>query len=242
MRYMRGIAALALAGWALACSDSPTGPHDHELIVDLAITSAENHLVTLEEVTFTVTVTNEHGDYVTDFTQIQVEYEREDNPGTWRPIELAPQGSAYVGTNDFGSSGEYHFRVAGMRGSETTLTVLYTLPDHVMIERAHETIGPYSVAFESFPGHIHSGESVTLRYWVTDAAAGTPVTGLAATITCGQPDGSSEQHAITDNNDGVYEAMHLFVDGGDGHTMLGFTPPGGLLMEAEFHLHVAHAH
>ncbi len=241
MRYMRGIAALVLAGWALACSDS-TAPHDHELTVNLVIASADDHLVTLDELTFTVSVTDEDGDAVTDFTTLQVEYELEDIPGTWNPIELALQGLAYIGTYDFGTSGEYHFRVAGMRGSDTALEVLYTLPEHVEIERAHNTVGDYHVEFESYPGHVHSGESTTFRFWVTDATAGTSVTGLTVAITCGDPDGTTEQHSVTDNGDGMYEAAHMFMDGGDGHVEFGFTDPANQSWQTEFHLHVAHGH
>jgi hypothetical protein len=241
MKYMRGVAALALAGWALACSDS-TAPHDHELTVNLVISSAEGHLVTLDEVTFTVSVTDGDGHAVTDFTTLQVEFELEDVAGVWNPIELAPQGSAYVGTYDFGTSGEYHFRVSGMRDSDTSLEVLYALPEHVEIERAHNTVGDYRVEFESYPGHIHAGESATLRFWVTDATAGTPVTGLTAAITCGNPDGTTEEHSVTDNGDGMYESAHMFMDGGEGHAELEFTDPASMQWQTEFHLHIAHEH
>ena len=82
MRHSRKLSAFAAAVWVLGCSDSPTAPHDHELIVDFAIST--EHIHTLDAVTFTVTVTDEHGDFVTDFTSLGVEYELEGS-ATWRP-------------------------------------------------------------------------------------------------------------------------------------------------------------
>jgi hypothetical protein len=231
MKYARGAWVVALAVGALACSDNPAEPDhtDHELIVSL--TMSTDHLETLEDITFTVAVTDDHGDAVTDFTTIQVEYEQEAEAGTWRSIELTLQGS-----------GDYHFRVSGMRGSETELSVLHQLADHFEIERAHTTLGDYKVEFETFPGHIHSGEAIAARFWIMNKDTGAAVTGLAVTIGCGNPDATTEDHAVTDSGDGVYEAMHTFTDGGDGHMAIQFTDPASMDWEAEFHLHIAHAH
>jgi hypothetical protein len=212
--------ALLLAAFALACSDSAVEPHEHELLVNLTL--SDDHLSTLEVITFTVTVTNDHGDPITDFSALEVEYELE-GTGTWRGIDMTLQGTAYVGTREFTTSGDYHFRVSGMRGTATTMEVLYEDPGHHEIERAHVTLGAYKVEFESFPGHIHENETATLRFWITDQASGQAVTGLTVTIECGNPDGSTESHPVTDNSDGVYDADHLFAEAGDAHAGLSFT-------------------
>lgn len=236
--------ALALAVWALGCSDSPTEAHDHELIVDFAMST--EHVHTLEEITFTVTVTDDHGDYVTDFTTIQVERELE-GTATWRSIELVLQGTAYVGTYTFTSSGDYHFRVVGMRPSDTEAQVLYESPEHVEVVRAHEVVGSSRVEFESFPGHIHAGSDVVVRFWIMESernAAGErpPITGLNVVIECGNPDLTSEMHTVTDNGDGIYEATHNFAEGGEGHIEIRFTDTAGVEQEVDFHVHIVAAH
>lgn len=236
--------ALAMAVWALACSDNPTAPHDHELIVNLEMST--DHFHTLAEITFTVTVTDDHGDYVTDFTTIQVERELE-GTATWRPIELALIGTAYVGTYTFTTSGDYHFRVAGMRGSDTEAQVIYEYPEHVEVVRAHEVVGSSRVEFESFPGHIHEGQDVVVRFWIMESeqnAAGErpAITGLDVVIECGNPDMTSEMHTVTDTGDGIYEATHLFDGNGEGHMEVRFTDTAGVEQEVDFHVHIVAAH
>ena len=244
MMNNRGFPALAMAVWVLACSDSPTAPHDHELIVDFAMST--DHVHTLDEITFTVTVTDDHGDLVTDFTTIQVERELE-GTATWRAIELTLQGTAYVGTYTFTTSGDYHFRVAGMRGSDTEDQVLYESPEHVEVVRTHEVVGSSRVEFESFPGHIHEGEEVVVRFWILESernAAGErpAITGLSVVIECGNPDMTSELHTVTDSGDGIYEATHLFPEGGEAHMEIRFTDAAGVEQEADFHVHIVDAH
>ncbi len=244
MRHMRFAPAITLAVWTLACSESPTQPvHEHELHVTLAMS---DHISTLDPVAFTVTVTDEHdGSAITDFSSIQVEYELE-GTGTWRAVELTKSQASYVGTYTFVTSGDYHFRVTGMRGSETQTRTIYELPAHVEVERAHETVGTnYRVEFETFPGHIHEGEAATVRFWIMegDGAGGfNPAAGWSAAIECGNPDGTGEAHAVTGTNDGVYEVMHTFEGGGEAHMELRFTDAANVEWETDFHLHVAHGH
>jgi hypothetical protein len=240
MKHRHLVTTLALAAFTLACSDSAVEPpHEHELLVNLTL--ADDHLSILEDITFTVTVTNDHGDPITDFGALEVEYELE-GTGTWRGIDMTLQGTSYVGTHEFGTSGEYHFRVSGMRGTATTMEVLYEDPGHFDVERAHVTLGDYKVEFESFPGHIHESETATLRFWITDEAGGQAITGMTVAIECGNPDGTTESHPVTDNSDGVYDTDHLFAEAGDAHAALSFTDAGNVLRETEFHLHIAHGH
>ncbi len=69
-----------------------------------------------------------------------------------------------------------------------------------------------------------------------------PITGLSAVIEVGNPDMTSEIHTVTDNSDGIYEATHLFEEGGEAHIEIRFTDSAGAEQEADFHVHVAHAH
>lgn len=228
----------------VACDDPlPTESEDghadttDELQVDLTV--SPDHVHILSEVTFTADVTDHHDEPVTDFESIHVEYS-EASSGSWSQIELALDEPSYVGSHTFTESGDYDIRVTGMRAEDPSPVVMYEMPDALEAGRAHADAGGYGVEFEAFPGHIHDGDTGTLRFWVTETD-GDPVTGLTATIQVTEANASVADLAATETSDGVYEADHTFGSAGEAGVALQFTGTGGVA-EAEFAIHIAEAH
>lgn len=242
------VAALAAAGLLAACEGNPAAPpdeHDDELTVELEIEPGHVHILQ-SEVQFTVRVTDHHGEAVTDFELIQVE-RLAAGSDTWRPIELAVVGNAYVGTYVFNSSGEYQLRVMGQRPGEAEMHLLYQHAEPMHAARAHAEGGGYRVEFETFPGHIHEGDDVTLRFWIMEperdeAGNRPPIASVVGEVHVVSSDGSEFEHALLDMGDGVYECDHTFEVPDEAHVRLHFTGADGQPAEVEFHLHVAHAH
>jgi len=229
------------------CKDSPVEVHEDEGPLTAELTLSTDHIHTLSEITFTVKVTDHHGDVVTDLETIEVQ--RKAHGATeWRGTELTLSGSNYTGNYTFNSSGEYDIRVAGMRHGGTEMEVMYEMAEHLEVVRAHETVGNYRIEFENFPGHLHEGETATVKFWVfeaeKDASGNRPaVTGLNVDIHCGNPDGTEEEHVgVTEESNGVYIADHTFIGAGEAHMGMHFTAPDNSNIEADFHLHVAHGH
>ncbi len=235
-----GTAAL-LAG---ACSDNPAGldehddGHDDQLIVTLTL--SEDHLHTLNAITFEVSVVDGHGDVVTDFESLEVEYLREDGGNTWRGIDMVLHTNHFEGEHTFGSSGEYHLRVSALRHGETVPEVIYEAPDHYEVARAHFEVGHVRIEFESFPGHMHEGEEATLRFWVLEEGA--PIVGLDSEIQCEESGGAVENHPGTEIEPGVYEAVHTFGEAGEFHAGIEFLDHHGETVSGDFHMHISHGH
>lgn len=248
IRYYISALLLPLLLSLPACSDDPlpTGSgHDDEdatedLNVDLSV--SPDHVHILSEVTFTATVTDHHGEAVTDFDSLRVEW-LATGETSWSSEDLSLQNDSYVGTHTFASSGDYEVRVVGKRPHDASAVTMYEMPDHLHAARAHHAdAGGYTVEFEAFPGHVHEGQAATLRFWVTDADA--PVTGLSPEIHVTEEGGSEMSHSAseTESGSGVYEAAHTFGSAGDATVGLHFTGSGGSSAEAEFTMEVAHAH
>lgn len=232
----------------VACDDPlPTGADDHgdateDLQVDLTL--SPDHVHIYSDVTLTAAVSDHHGDPVTDFDEIFVEY-REAAATEWNQIELTQDGSVYTATHSFTSSGDYDIRVTGQRPDDSAPVVMHEMADHLHAARAHTEAGGYSVEFEAFPGHIHAGDTGTLRFWVVDESGGSdqPVTGLTPDIHVTESDGSETTHAASAGSDeGSYEADHAFQNAEDASVALHFTGSGGGDAEAAFTIHISHAH
>lgn len=241
-----GLLLLPLA--LLACDDPlPTGADDHadateDLRVDLTLTPDHVHIYS--DVTFTAAVTDHHGDSVTNFDQIFVEY-REATATEWNQIELTQDGSVYTATQSFASSGDYDVRVTGQRPNDAAPVVMHEMTDHLHAARAHAEAGGYSVEFEAFPAHIHGGDAGTMRFWVVDESGSSeqPVTGLSPEIHVTESDGTETIHAASAGSEqGSYEADHTFQNAEDATVALHFTGSGGGDAEAAFTIHIAHAH
>lgn len=216
-----------------------------EFSVQLDITPHHVHILQTE-VTFTVTITDHHGQQVTDFETLQVERLLEGTE-TWRGTDLTLKGEVYTGTYTFTTSGDYHLRVAGTKHGQAEPVVLYEHPQHLHVVSAHTEAGGYRVEFESFPGHIHEGDTSTMRFWVMEvekdeAGNRSPITGLASEIRCTEASGAEQEYETVESEGGVYEADHTFTEVGEAHIALHFTGADGQPAEAEFHLHVVHAH
>lgn len=234
----------------LACDDPlPTGVDDHgDATEDLtvSITLSPDHVHIYSEVTLTVQATDHHGEPVTDFDLIQVEY-KEASETEWSQIELTQDGAAYTAVHAFGSSGDYDVRVTGQRPQDSAPVVMHEMADHLHASRAHAEAGGYSVEFETFPGHIHEGDPGTLRFWIIDESAGgeDPVTSLSPEIHVTESGEAEETRAATETDpgtSGVYEADHPFSAAGEATVAIHFTGSGGGQAEASFTFEVSHAH
>lgn len=242
---MAGVLLLSMA--LAACDDPlPTGADDQgdataDLQVDL--TRTPDHVHIYSEVAFDVAVTDHHGDPVTNFDQIHVEY-REAGAMEWSQIELSPDGDTFTGTHAFSSSGDYDVRVTGQRPEDTEPVVMHQMADPLHAGRAHAEAGGYSVEFEAFPAHIHAGDTGTMRFWVIDGSGGSddPVTALSPEIHVTESNASESTHAATETDPGVYQADHAFQNAGDAMVALHFTVSDGGSAEAAFTIHVASAH
>lgn len=244
---------LALAACAenpVAVDQTPADDDEHghatsELNVELSVTPDHIHILQ-SEATFTVKVTDHDGNAVTDFDSLRVERKAHDSD-TWRAIELAVDGDVFTGTYTFASSGEYEVRVAGMRHGDAAMTVMHQMAEHLHAARAHGELAENRVEFESFPGHIHQGETGAMRFWVMEAEKNadgvrSPITGLTdLKIHCIESDGSEELHAVNEIEPGVYEAEHAFDEAGEFHAGIHMTHENET-HEAAFELHIAHGH
>lgn len=244
------ITALMASVVAAGCVANPTAPaEEHEdatadLTVNLVLSSSHVHI--LSELTYTVTVTDDHGNVVTDFDTLRVERKAADSD-TWRGTDLELQGTSYVGTYTFTSSGDYQIRVAGRRSHDAAMVQMYMMPEMLHAARAHVEAGGYRIEFETFPGHIHQHDTATVAFWVMEQdqdASGNraPITGLSPEIHCLEADGSEETHGAMEMTAGVYEAEHTFAHVGDFVAALHFTALDGSTAEAAFKTHVAGGH
>lgn len=233
-----------------SCEGNPVAPvDDHEdLTADLnvEVVLSASHVHTLSELTFTVTVTDHHGNYVTDFDTLRME-RREEGADTWRATNLTLQGTSYVGSYTFMSSGQYHLRVAGRRGHDAAMVDMHAMSEMLKVARAHVEAGGYRIEFESFPGHLHEHDVGTMTFWVMEAQADAggnrpAVTGLSPDIHCLEADGTEEEHAAAESTAGTYQADHTFLSSGVFVAALHFTGADGAPAEASFTFSVAHGH
>lgn len=245
------VAGSALALILLGCgdSDAPTGAEDHTVELDEAqaeLTLSADHVHTLNEITFTALLTDHHGEALHEVDSVWVE-RRLVGDDRWRGTELAASDGAFTGAYTFATSGEYEVRVVAKNAGDAEATVLYEMTEHLHVGRAHVEAGGLRVEFESYPGHIHQGDTGTLRFWVLaaerDANGERPaIAGLDAEIHCDEEGGISESHADVDIGDGLYEVEHAFATAGEFHAELHFPGLDGTEGQAEFHFHVAHGH
>lgn len=241
--------AVLLGPLSLAACESnpplgPEGDHEHELFVELTLSSS--HVHTLAPLTFTVSVTDDHGDVVTDFEVLKVE-RLAVGSDTWRGTELTLNGTVYEGNYTFATSGEYMLRVVGMRHGETQESVLYEMAEAIHAVRAHVEAGGVRVEFESFPGHLHEGDVATMKFWImeqerNDDGIRPLIPGIQATVVCNDAEGGVEEHVALEEADGIYIAEHLFDAVGDFGAEIRFPGLDGEEATAVFVTHVVHQH
>lgn len=233
------------------CESNPLEPppEEHEdataeLTVDLTLSSSHVHI--LSELTFTAVVTDHHGDRVTDFDTLRVERRAVDSQ-TWRAIDLTLDGTSYVGTYTFTSSGDYEIRVVGRRQHDAAMVPMHTMSELLHAVPAHAEAGGYRVEFEAFPGHLHQHNTATARFWVMEVERNAedvrpPITGLTVEIHCLEADGSIETHQAAETASGIYEADHTFESVGDFVFEIHFTGMDNNPAEAQFAVSVVPAH
>lgn len=224
-----------------ACSDNPVLVDANGLVVELTL--SDDHVHTLSELSYTVSVQRADGSYVTDFQTLTVE-RRSEGSDTWRATELALSGDVYTGAYTFMSSGEYELRVMGQQMGQATPLELHRMHDHLEVARAHANVGAYRVEMETFPGHLHEGDQATVKFWVFDPerdASGMrpPISGLTdLQLHC-----ADEAHTPVEESPGVYVTEHTFAEAGEVHLAMHFMDGMGMMMsEAVFTGHVAHGH
>jgi hypothetical protein len=205
----RILATLALA--AVAACDETTGPdpfETSELVAELAIEPHHFHIWETTG-TFTVTVIDPDDNVVTEFEDIRVQHMRE-GATSWSSITLVQDGDFFEGTKVFDTSGDYHLRVVAMREGDTELVPIYEAPELLEVVRAHAHAGGYTVRFEAFPGHIHSGDAAAMTFWFEDDA-GAPVSGLTPTVLIGVAGAVASYPAVESGTEaGRYSADHTF--------------------------------
>lgn len=228
------------------CKDNPVEVHEDETLV-ATLTISDDHIHTLSEITYTVEVRDHHGDLVTDLETVEVQ--RKAHEATeWRGTALTLQNNAYVGTYTFVSSGEYEIRVAGIPHGKTEMEVMYEMPEHLEVNRTHEVVATYRIEYENFPGHIHEGDTASVKFWVMESERNIdgirpPVSGLAMHVHCDNADGTNEHHdTAIEESPGVYTIDHIFTGTGQATLGMHFTAPNTTEIAADFHVHVAHGH
>lgn len=251
MNTRHWIKTLLVPVFLAACSSNPTVPieEEHEdatadLMVNLEMSSSHVHI--LSELTYTVSVTNHHGAFVTDFDTLRVE-RRAKGSETWRGTDLVLEGTSYTGAYTFTSSGDYEIRVTGRRHHDTAMVQMYAMSEVLTAVRAHAEAGGYRIEFESFPGHLHQHSEATMKFWVMETERNADgvrpaITGLTPEIHCVEADGATESHGAAELTPGVYEAAHTFESVGDFLAALHVTGIDGLAAEAEFTMHVVPGH
>lgn len=255
MKFKLGIVGLiVLAFAAFGCADELVAPaeddgHNDELAYALTFGTEDIH--TLSEVTLTLRITDHHGDGMTEFDDMEVQYRMEGSTQWDAGVAMMLQGTEFMGTHTFVTSGEYEFRIMGVPhhgdGHGHAAEELHHMEEHFHVERAHVEAGGYRVEYESFPGHVHEGLTPILKFWVmemdSDASGNrAPIVGLDANMRCTESDGMVHNEATVETAPGVYEATHTIQSAGDTRVALLFTGSDSNPAEAEFEIHVDHEH
>ncbi len=219
------------------CGGLPNAGHVEESLT-AHIETLPSELKTLDEVTFIVEVEDEDNMHTTDLADVRLEIRTPG--GEWGEIDLMEMDDHFMGTREFGSSGDYELRVMGMAHSGHAMEQMHASTVHV--ERAHMDAGPFHIQYESEPGHLDAGEEAMLMFWVAMDDSGDPATGLVAQIVVEESDGHMTILDAEEGEPGVYHTMMSFFDAGESHVEIVLTGPDGQDVVAEFHFDVSDAH
>jgi hypothetical protein len=205
--------------------DGSTDPDADTLIVDVQV--APGHIHSFEsDVTFTVTVTDEQGREVTNFSTLRAEMGPAGAEQWTRQIPLLFDGAAFVGSTKFTAAGSFDVRVVGQRTNETAAAELYRLDAPLDAVRPHFDAGGYRVEFETDTGEYPArGQSVTFRFLILEDVPSPrpPVTGLAGVvIRCAQGSVMGLHNAV-ESPAGTYSASHVFDTEGGATAQVEFT-------------------
>ncbi len=226
----------------IACNENPVSHDDgDDEEVSVAFQMSEDDVHTLDQVTFTAAVSNDHGDPVTDFEEVGMQYRLDGSTG-WSDLVMTLSGTDYSGTMMFLSSGHYEVRVMGRHHGHEHMETLHALADHLEVGRAHEDAGGFRIEYENFPGEIHEGDTAAIQFWILeDSPAPTPITGIQAEIHYEDPSGAEESHDAVESEPGVYSANHTFQLDGEAHLAIHFPGTGGVELEVGFHIPISNS-
>ena len=245
---IRHLLALALIGpVASACTANPVFPdHDDDGGLVAEVVFSVEALATLSEFTVTVHVEDRAGEHVTAMAEVRVEFQHHDDT-EWTGLVLSPQGEEFTGTHMFLSSGDYDFRVIGVKLGQVEELVLYEASEHMEVERIHQQVGDFIVEFETFPGLVREGTEAAVRFWIMEAEAANDgrhrmMAGLHAEIHVTGANGGAMQHEAHEEEAGIYEAHHTFLEAGEALFEIHFEGMGGAEHHAEFLVPVSHEH
>lgn len=244
-RSTLGWAVLAGLASLTGCNSNPTAPDHGELTVEFSFEPGHVHILQ-SDVTYSVRVLDHHGEAVTDFLALEVQRLQEGSD-TWRGTALELNGDTYQATVRFSTSGEYELRIAGQRPGEADLVVLHHVPEPLHAVPAHGEAGGYRVEFETFPGHIHTGDDATATFWIMETERNTagdrpPISGLSPEVHILESDGTTVDLTLVESEAGRYDASHTFHQAGATQFTIHFTGSDGLPAEVTFDHNVAHAH
>ncbi len=231
------------------CSDNPVNHDDHDSEFFAEISVSGEHISTLSETDFDITLRTDDGSSVTGIEAVQIEFRLEDaEHDEWEVADLIAHGSHYETTHTFMSSGDYLWRIVVDDHNDGHASVLHESDEHLEVERAHENVGDYRVEFESFPGHIQEGMTATVSFWVFESdddhgeTGHDGVTGLETVIKCNEPDDHMEEHAGHEREPGIYSAEHLFEESGEAQLSIRFHGHDGTDLVTIFHVPVDPTH
>jgi hypothetical protein len=164
----------------------------------------------------------------------------------WQSISMTMSGDHFEGKHTFVSSGDYEMRAMGVPhhddGHGHDPEELHHMDEHYHVHRANKDAGGYRVEYESFPGHIHAGETATLKFWVVDSNTDLPVGGLAPNIRCFETGGVEHVDASTEPATGVYELAHVVDTAGTTSISLLFIGADSNPAEVRFDITVSAEH
>lgn len=237
-------------GAAAACADNPVlAPDPHEEDVAVTVAFSEEHLATLTDMEVEVTITESSGAPATDFEMVALETRRVGEEA-WSTRELELHDGRFGAQHMFYSSGEYAVRVVGQRHGADHADILFERGQHLAVERIHREVGEYRIEMETFPGHLHEGDTAEVRFWAMSNEPGSghgpgmsPMGGLAPTIGMTHAgSGAGASHMGEEHEPGVYEAIHTFAEHGEVEITMGFDDDHGEHHEVVFNVPVDDNH
>lgn len=242
MKMHHFLALLLVPFLLVACTDNPVSHDDHEDEYTAELSFSSEHISTLTSIEIEAELFDDHGEPVSGIIGVSLEY-RQVGDVDWRSKDLEVHGEHYAVDFMFYSSGNYEMRVTLQDSDTSSPEILYTLPEPLEVERIHKEVGDYVIAFESFPGHIHEGDTTEVRFYVTDGHnAGMMAAGLVGQMHFTDPDQTTAMsHDAHEHDAGVYEAEHLFAEAGMSSVEFHFASDHGEVM-AQFDVPVANLH
>lgn len=237
--YLLGVGLIVLAVGGCPSTGGTTGEDHQEETLSASIGMTPKTPATLEKVDFEVHIEDANGGHVMDMSAVDLQY-RAEGSDDWQDISLTAAAEHFDGSHTFTSSGDYEFRVMGVRHGGHDMEQIHTMTMHV--ERAHKDAGPYHVEFESTPGHIHEEGETVLRCWVSFDYDGTAATGLTVQFVVEESDGHTTTLDATEVESGLYEAALTFEHHGEAHVEIKLSGAGVTAAEVDFHVDVDEAH